>query len=66
MNNAVGVVGLGKMGSGIAARLLESGLVVYGFDLYKPSVIPAGLRWVRRAFRAGALHSAFGSCWRMR
>jgi len=32
-DQAVGVIGLGNMGSGVAARLVEVGFPVLGFDI---------------------------------
>jgi len=37
MDKKIGIIGLGRMGSGIAQRLVAAGYVVYGFDRVKPS-----------------------------
>lgn len=39
----VGVVGLGRMGGGIAARLAAAGHTVYGYDMSEKAPTPAGI-----------------------
>jgi len=39
----IGVVGLGRMGGGVAGRLLRAGFAVHGYDPVLPSVLPDGL-----------------------
>lgn len=39
MSKKIGIVGLGRMGSGVAQRLLAAGYVVYGLDRAKPSKV---------------------------
>lgn len=43
--NVVGVVGLGNMGSALAANLVNARCEVYAFDLAGPSRMPAGARF---------------------
>jgi len=41
----VGVVGLGNMGSALAANLVNARCEVYAFDLAGPSRMPAGAQF---------------------
>jgi 3-hydroxyisobutyrate dehydrogenase-like beta-hydroxyacid dehydrogenase len=43
--SVVGVVGLGSMGSALAANLVNAGCEVYAFDLAGPSRMPVGARF---------------------
>lgn len=40
---AVGVIGLGRMGGGVAQRLAQHGFPVYGYDLYAPNTVLDGV-----------------------
>ncbi len=39
----IGLIGLGRMGSGIAQRLIDAGYSVYGFDRVKPTKIASAV-----------------------
>lgn len=43
MKKTVGVVGLGRMGSGVAARLHQHNFSVYGYDMYEQQTTPSGV-----------------------
>ena len=46
MDKKIGIIGLGRMGSGIAQRLVAAGYVVYGFDRIKPSKLGSEIVFV--------------------
>ncbi len=46
VKEAVGVIGLGRMGSGIAERLVAAGYVVFGYDRSSSAKAPAGVHRV--------------------
>ena len=45
-NNRVGIVGLGKMGLGVAQRLAQAGYSVYAYDRVVPQKMPKGVSFV--------------------
>lgn len=46
MNRTVGVIGLGRMGGGIAQRLTTAGFLVYGYDRASSTKAPVGVTMV--------------------
>lgn len=57
MKQSVGVIGLGRMGGGVAQSLAQKGFSVYGYDPYQPKELPGVtkvadmaelLSWTRR------------------
>ena len=40
VKQSVGVIGLGRMGGGVAQSLAQKGFSVYGYDPYQPKELP--------------------------